>query len=113
MKRSGLSTLSLKDTRTNEEKWIEYPEFEGDKDEEEILTYYDLHEEKWTEYLEFEGDKDEEKILAYYDLCKEKWSKYLEFEGDEDEEEIHYVMFVTNPVSLPKCINEEQLLLQT
>jgi hypothetical protein len=33
MRRNGLSTLSLKETRTNEEKWIEYPEFEGDEDE--------------------------------------------------------------------------------
>jgi len=33
MRRNGLSTLSLKETMTNEEKWIEYPEFEGDEDE--------------------------------------------------------------------------------
>jgi hypothetical protein len=33
VRRSGLSTLSLKETKTNEEKWTEYLEFEGDKDE--------------------------------------------------------------------------------
>jgi len=82
----GKRTLAYYDPR--EEKWTEYPEFEGDEDEEEILAYYDMHKEKWTVYPEFEKDEDEKEILTYYDLHKEKWTEYPEFERDEDEKEI-------------------------
>jgi hypothetical protein len=35
---------------------------------ERALAYYDLREEKWTEYPEFEGDEDEEEI-RYGGVC--------------------------------------------